>query len=138
MDCRHWEEELSKQGCEYRKVDLPDGRYLQHGEHGYYLGKPECAFSKDGKFLPNNWTCRLLDRIREYVFEFGPDKNETWSEDDTVAILAYPDKAKFMVLSYYKHRGRVSGFWIIENYKIRSGKESDAIEFLELKEAKKC
>lgn len=97
----------------------------RHGKKDWTGQDPKCAFDEDGNFLKDNWNCILLDKLRN-------DANEIWSEDNHCAILPY--SGEFIILSYYKHRGRTNGFWILSEDEIRQGTEKEAEEYLGWKE----
>lgn len=101
MKCRHW----------------PTKKWNKVKE--FYGDLPACAFNDKGKFLSFNWSCYLMGRLRQ----FG---EELWHEDQNLRIIRVPDSLKYAILSYYKERGKVEGFWIVEESRMRKGTEQDA------------
>lgn len=62
---------------------------------------PICAFTK-GFFAvgDDNWNCATMNALRSVVF------NDIYSEDQSFASLSVPDEPAFVVLSWYKSRGK--------------------------------
>jgi hypothetical protein len=59
---------------------------------------PKCAFPS-GVFRSDNWNCATMNELRELA-----DSAAAWSEDQHAALL--PWEGEFIVLGWYKHRGR--------------------------------
>lgn len=76
---------------------------------------PKCAF-KSGTFDADNWNCATANALRSaaQVRAYNGD-------EDTCAVLPLPEDydhaAGFVVLSWYKSRGRVDGAHAVVNYK---------------------
>ena len=73
---------------------------------------PNCAFDEWGAFQSENWQCAGLDELREAVYD-----NAHYSEDQHLGVVPYD--GGFIILSYYKNRGRTEGAWIVEESNIR-------------------
>ena len=71
---------------------------------------PVCAFDFEGKFQ-DNWNCATLNIIRENV-EHMDDVYHSF--DERLAVLPYD--GLFLLLGWYKNRGRVDAFMIHNKY----------------------
>lgn len=60
---------------------------------------PECAFTKTF-FSPDNWNCATMNALRDLA-----EERTIWNDDSQAAILPIPDGG-FLVLRWYKNRGR--------------------------------
>jgi len=106
----------------YRLTDPPEITGWRTGD---------CAFPSWGDledeapFNPNNWTCGALSKIRNMAADV-----EVWSEDQHVAVLAWPWKALHLVVSYYKHRGRTEGLHVLQDGQARVATYGDVRQFL--------
>lgn len=96
-----------------------------NGRPNNFGSDPKCAFDNDGLFQPNNWNCAGLDQLRE-----DAHKVEVWNEDQHAVLLRYGSEGDFIVLSYYKHRGRTEGAWVVEKINIRPLEGSDVALYL--------
>ena len=72
---------------------------------------PVCGF-KSGVFSPENWNCATTNALREIV-----EGNVNWSEDQSLGVKCLD--GTFMVVSWYKSRGRVEGIWIVDGQEKR-------------------
>jgi hypothetical protein len=69
------------------------------------FGSPRrCAFAQDGTFTPDNWACATIDALvdrRAYDIE---------GEDETMTVVPahHGEHGGWIVLTRYKHRGKVS------------------------------
>ena len=68
---------------------------------------PKCAF-EDGIFNSDNWNCATMNKLRDLA-----EQNSLWSEDQNCGIISNK-WGKFIVLSWYKRRGRTEGAWIVD------------------------
>lgn len=69
---------------------------------------PKCAFLM-GVFSPDNWRCATMDELRDAA---AASHATIWTEDQWAALLPL-ESPEFIVLSWYKSRGRVEGAWLI-------------------------
>src|SRR5262245_61706756 len=60
---------------------------------------PQCAFPTGDGFTSKNWNCGTMNALRGLV-----EDKATWSEDYSAALL--PDDGDFLLLVWYKRRGR--------------------------------
>lgn len=67
----------------------------------------KCGFSDDGVFDPDNWQCATLNILRDIAKEL---KQIQHMEDTSLATIPISDddRAGWIVLSWYKSRGRTS------------------------------
>jgi hypothetical protein len=85
-----------------------------------FASEPLCAFDEKGKFLKNNWNCQLMNRLRDYA-EYDP----IWNDDNNLGVLAI-DNGDYVILGWYKSRGRTDLFVIYNGSEFREGTEDDA------------
>ncbi len=96
--------------------------YCRHGKKTWDGDDAHCAFTLEGKFIKDNWNCILLDKLRELG-----ESNEVWSNDEHCTVIGFgAEDSRFAILSYYKHRGKTDGFWVVNSGVIREGTEADA------------
>jgi len=84
---------------------------------------PDCAFMT-GEFDPDNWNCATMNALRG--LEELPQARR-WCCDDQ-SLLVFPLEGEFLILSWYKNRGRTDGAWTLY---------SDLIEPLSLEAAER-
>ena len=68
--------------------------------------EPVCAF-ESGKFSEVNWNCATMNELRDKA-------DVTWGNDDQNASIIPIENGQFIILSWYKNRGRTEGAWIID------------------------
>jgi hypothetical protein len=66
---------------------------------------PRCAFAGRDWFVPDNWMCATMIRLRDIA-----QRNGWEHRDDNIGSIAYvpfegDNNAGFIVMSYYKNRG---------------------------------
>ena len=61
---------------------------------------PKCGFETD-TFSSENWNCASIGRLRELA-----DERSVYNEDQYCSIIPIPDSCEFIVLCWYKRRGR--------------------------------
>lgn len=86
---------------------------------------PKCALLGVSDFETDNWQCAGVGKLREAARDA-----EVWNEDQYCAVLPIPDTGTFIVLSYYKHRSRTEGAWVVDEDKIRPLTAPDVSEYL--------
>ena len=64
-------------------------------------GDPECAFTKTF-FSPENWNCATMNALRDLT-----EDRDFWESDNHAAMLPIPHAGEFLVMRWYKNRGRV-------------------------------
>ncbi len=74
---------------------------------------PRCAFS-DGVFNTDNWNCATMNALRDIC-----GKNYLCSEDQYASIIYSGIDCHFIVLTWYKHRGRTEGAYILSDHECR-------------------
>jgi len=90
----------------------------------WYGGDPTCAFLNNEEFDPDNWNCATMNALR--ALEELP-QSRRWCCDDQ-SLLVFPLEGEFLILSWYKNRGRTDGAWTLY---------SDLIEPLSLEAAER-
>lgn len=105
--------------CKLCDAAYKNGRPINYGSD------PVCGFKK-GKFNPKNWSCRTLSELRRIAYSFGDiHKNN----DMSLAHIAARDGG-WIVLSFYKDRGRVGTASYITDTSIEVLTEKKAREAL--------
>jgi hypothetical protein len=70
-------------------------------------GDPKCAF-ESGVFDTDNWMCATMNALRDKA-----EDNRVYNNDQSGALL--PDgEGSYIVLSWYKNRGRTEGAWVFD------------------------
>lgn len=70
---------------------------------------PQCGFRPNGRFISDNWNCATLNALRELG-----EKQELYGNEDNAAIFPRPDgEAGFVVLCWYKSRGRTEQAFLL-------------------------
>lgn len=67
---------------------------------------PVCGFDHSGKFNPENWNCSTLNQLRSIAWDNGLVSSS--EDDNNVAIFNY--NGYFLILGWYKNRGRTEMF----------------------------
>lgn len=75
----------------------------------YFASDRVCGFNEDGEFTSRNWQCGTLNQIRELAEQLG---FSTRYNDTSICFVPLPDEG-FIVLAWYKNRGRVDGAHVI-------------------------
>jgi hypothetical protein len=70
------------------------------------------------------WNHPDLHQIRADAYDV-----EAWCEDQHCAVLPIRDTCTFLVVSYYKHRGRTEGLWVVDGDEIRPATTEDVAEY---------
>lgn len=73
--------------------------------------EPKCSFPDGGRFSPEGWNCGTANALRVLVRQDEEDSRSVWSEDCVAALL--PWDGAFVLLTWYKHRGRTDGAWLV-------------------------
>ena len=82
--------------------EMCDAAY-KNGRPRNYGSEPVCGF-KNGTFNPENWSCRTLAELRRIACSF---EDIHQNNDMSLAHIADRDDGGWIVLSFYKDRGRV-------------------------------
>lgn len=93
---------------------------------------PECSFSSDGKFRSAGWNCGTANALRDLVCQDEEDSPRVWSEDNNAALL--PWDGAFVLLTWYKHRGRTDGLWLVTSMAVERLTLDMAEDFLSWQE----
>jgi hypothetical protein len=84
---------------------------------------PKCAF-ETSVFDPKNWNCATMNKLRSIASAFDPDslpayQSFGWSTrfcDISLAVITVSESdnygERFVVLSWYKERGRTGQAWV--------------------------
>lgn len=86
----------------------------ERGWPAHFESEPKCGFLDDGLFTPDNWMCETLLRLRTRA---GEEAGKCHYRDDQY-LGVIPTFLGFIVLSWYKHRGRTEGAWIMDQTKM--------------------
>jgi hypothetical protein len=86
---------------------------------------PKCGFLDGKPFLSSNWNCATLNALRDHA-----ERSQVYNDDQYAAILPIPDSGEFIVLCWYKHRGRTESACVISGSTVRPLTIRDAYRFL--------
>ena len=105
-------------------------RCKERGKPDYFGSDPECAFP-DGVFNSSNWQCATMNDLRDKVDECDEylSLGSLRVNDQSAALLA-DDAGRYIVLSWYKNRGRTEGAWLMSETHIEPLTLKDAECFL--------
>lgn len=85
----------------------------------------KCAFNA-GVFSSDNWNCATMAELRDLA-----QPGALWNEDQYAAVLRLGNCSGFIVLSWYKRRGRTEGAWFMTEDTVRPLALTEAIEVIE-------
>lgn len=74
---------------------------------------PVCGFDAAGKFNKDNWNCATLNKLREIAWQNGLVVS---SEDDN-NLAVFNHNGYFLILGWYKDRGRTEMFQVYGYHK---------------------
>jgi len=74
---------------------------------------PKCAFEAE-IFNSDNWNCATMNKLRDLAVDC-----KAYADDQSCAIIPIPDDYEFVILSWYKSRGRTEGAWIVSEEEIK-------------------
>lgn len=120
-------------------------RCRERGRPSNFGSEPKCAWPDGGAFNPENWQCATANELRDLAYEaVGKnmwDRYCTRTEDESLAVLWVPSRevdgrfcggAFFIVMTYYKDRGRTSGIHYALDGVIRPLTLAEAEEAIEI------
>lgn len=91
----------------------------------WYGGDPTCAFLNNEEFDPDNRNCATMNELRA-LRDSEPKRALTLQAGDQKCLVSPLGDSEFLILSWYKNRGRTDGAWTLS---------SDLIEPLSLEAA---
>jgi hypothetical protein len=91
---------------------------------------PKCAFP-DGVFTGDNWNCATMNVLRKIA-----DIHAVYCEDEYAALLPYPDSGSFIVLKWYKRRGKTDIAAMLDGFNPITIGQADAV--IATTEARPC
>lgn len=95
--------------------------YAEGNMHIYEFGVVrKCAF-EEAKFSSENWNCATMGMLRtlgDSNFYVNPPGAEVRSIDQTGSML--PFDGKFIVMGWYKSRGKVEAAVVVDEEKVRT------------------
>jgi len=108
---------------------------VERGGRTWEGSDPNCAFTS-GEFDDDNWNCATLNALRTIAegddwpepAEWGEQRGALWSNDERAALIAH--EGEFVVLGWYKHRGRTQIALLISDDGYRTLTLADAERFL--------
>jgi len=87
-------------------------RCEERGHPASFGSAPKCAF-EEGEFSSDNWNCATMNELRAIA-----EEREVWNQDQYCSIIPVPesedDCGEFLVLGWYKHRGKTEAAWVID------------------------
>jgi hypothetical protein len=72
---------------------------------------PSCGFDPSGVFTADNWNCATLDSLRDLEVA-----EECYDSDQRLRVV--PLNGKFIILGWYKARGRVEVARMVDSEKV--------------------
>jgi len=131
---------IERKMLESQRLD-PDFLLCRHGKKDWSGMDPVCAFDEDGKFRENNWSCRLMSKVRTLMGQWNEATpgNYWWDDDDSHGVLYVTSEVGrkevdsylrgcYVLIDWYKSRGKTDNFRILQGDTIREGTEADALE----------
>ena len=110
--------------CKKFLVDYPwDGKRHVGAELfgiGHWRSPIQCAFDAEGNFEIHNWMCASLSPFLEEAWE-----REASNNDQHAAVL--PLGGDFLLLYYYKRRGRIEGAYFVSDEGVRPLRLADLL-----------
>lgn len=113
---------MSCQRCQKREKDHPWNKPVEiaPGFTQVMANPPGCAFTAEGVFTRENWNCATMNSLR--VLEgYDPDPykqgnvSQLYDDDQTCRVIRSLD-GQFLILGWYKMRGKVeSAGWLDEH-----------------------
>jgi len=85
---------------------------------------PKCAFA-NGIFSNENWNCETANRLRNLTID-----TKFYSNDQYCGVIDLDECGKFLILSWYKSRGRTEGAWVVDQSSISPITLKEAEELL--------
>ena len=85
-----------------------------------HMDEPKCAFLANGKFTASNWNCGTMNKLRDDAESTGMCERYG---DNSVALPRVP--TGWVLLEFYKNRGRVDSAWFVGDGKPRHMKLDD-------------
>lgn len=128
MKCALCEKFYQKYPLQTQDVALGKGKV--HKLNSCTMAAIKCAFPK-GMFSPNNWNCETMNKLRDLVGDWDTESKlgvQCYNNDQKIGLYPLNDTGDFLILTWYKRRGRTEGAWI------NSG---SSMKRLSLKEAEK-
>ncbi len=123
----------------------PDFLFCRHGEKDWMGADPCCAFNEDGTFRENNWSCVLMSKVRDLMGQWSDSAyGHCWWDDDQHYGVLYIQswvhgkevdsylQGTFVLLDWYKSRGKTDSFRILQGDVVREGTEKDALEIVKI------
>jgi len=92
---------------------------------------PTCGFNADGSWNPDNWNCATMNELRNAVAV-----DAEWNDDQYCGRLALREGddrlpcGAFLILGWYKSRGRTEYAGILCGYEIDPLTEDEAVAIL--------
>ena len=72
--------------------------------------KIKCAFDSNGDFTNDNWNCGTMSTLRHIA-----GYNVVRNGDDSISTLPLPNDNGFLIISWYKSRGRTETLYHFED-----------------------
>ena len=85
---------------------------------------PTCGFPQ-GVFSDENWNCATLNDLRDAVAD---RQSREHCEEQSCVTVPISDCGEFLVLNWYKNRGRTDGCIVIDGPRVRNATLGDVSE----------
>jgi hypothetical protein len=95
---------------------------VKRGKPANFLSEPKCAFDTFGNFVTDNWQCATMGALRDLLENTWEHIRSVQDENcgivpfdifGSVASKSLPVHTGFLVLQWYKTRGRTNQAYII-------------------------
>ena len=81
---------------------------------------PKCAF-ESGTFSPDNWDCGTMNALRE-----RGEKTRSYCEDQSAALVPIFREGRYIILGWYKNRGKTEYAGVLDEEEIKPLSLEDA------------
>jgi len=118
--CKYCDEFMEKHEKYYNELDKK--WVLKISESSYY-SYPKCAFTPLGNYNKDNWECQTMVKLRQL------EDHHDWNDDESIGIVKISNG--YLVMTYYKGRGRTGNAMIMCDDEMRELTLNDAYRILE-------
>lgn len=125
--------------ADLRKIPSRACRMCQERGKTWNGDDPKCSFPDGGKFSAEGWNCATANALRDISGQSEPhpaadyrycdDQNYSTLQIDKVDLPSGSAYALWM--TWYKHRGRTEGMWLLDDDEPRIPTEDDALAIID-------
>lgn len=106
--------------CDEFKKKYPYSIELKKHKDTCLGSEISCAFDENGIFTTDNWNCITIGILRELVSKYGETKRDD-NAAGSLDVLWIPENDGidgYLIMSYYKSRGRIGQAYIFNDNEI--------------------